>query len=57
MTTVTVTYGSAVLDDLCCHRKKTGNTSWNANPCEKNQMSLTDDELRQSRHLQTSAKA
>lgn len=35
VTTVTVTYASSVLDDLCCHRKKTGNTSWNANPCEK----------------------
>lgn len=35
ITTVTVTYDSAVLDDLCCHRKKTGNASWNTNPCEK----------------------
>jgi hypothetical protein len=34
-TTVTVTYDSAVLNDLCCHRKKTGNASWNGNPCEK----------------------
>jgi hypothetical protein len=33
-TTVTVTYQSAVLNDLCCHRKKTGNTGWNTNPCE-----------------------
>ncbi|MCE9550826.1 MAG: DUF4157 domain-containing protein [Betaproteobacteria bacterium] len=35
ITTVTVTYDSAVLGDLCCHRKKTGNASWNTNPCEK----------------------
>jgi hypothetical protein len=35
VTTVTVTYDSAVLDDLCCHRKNTGNARWNANPCEK----------------------
>ncbi|HEX2996109.1 MAG TPA: DUF4157 domain-containing protein [Anaerolineales bacterium] len=35
ITTVTVTYDSAVLNDLCCHRKKTGNTNWDANPCEK----------------------
>jgi hypothetical protein len=35
ITTVTVTYDSAVLDDLCCHRKKTGNANWNTNPCEK----------------------
>jgi hypothetical protein len=35
VTTVTVTYDSAVLDDLCCHRKKTGNANWNSNPCEK----------------------
>ncbi|BBJ23429.1 eCIS core domain-containing protein [Candidatus Nitrotoga sp. AM1P] len=35
ITTVTVTYDNAVLDDLCCHRKKTGNANWNTNPCEK----------------------
>ncbi|WP_375738678.1 DUF4157 domain-containing protein [Pseudomonas boanensis] len=35
VTTVTVTYTNSVLDDLCCHRKKTGNSSWNTNPCEK----------------------
>lgn len=34
VTTVTVSYDSSVLADLCCHRKKTGNTRWNANPCE-----------------------
>jgi hypothetical protein len=34
ITTVSVTYDSSVLDDLCCHRKNTGNTSWNANPCD-----------------------
>ena len=33
VTTVSVSYSGAVLDDLCCHRKKTGNTRWNANPC------------------------
>lgn len=33
VTTVTVSYDSSVLADLCCHRKKTGNTSWNTNPC------------------------
>lgn len=35
ITTVSVSYASAVLNDLCCHRKATGNASWNANPCEK----------------------
>lgn len=35
ITTVTVTYDSAVLSNLCCHRKKTGNANWNNNPCEK----------------------
>jgi hypothetical protein len=34
VTTVTVSYDSSVLSDLCCHRKKTGNTNWNTNPCE-----------------------
>jgi hypothetical protein len=34
VTTVTVSYDSSVLADLCCHRKKTGNTSWNTNPCD-----------------------
>ena len=34
VTTVTVTYDSAVLNDLCCHRKITGNVKWNVNPCE-----------------------
>lgn len=33
VTTVSVSYSGAVLDDLCCHRKKTGNTRWNTNPC------------------------
>lgn len=33
VTTVTVSYDSSVLADLCCHRKKTGNASWNTNPC------------------------
>lgn len=33
VTTVSVSYSGAVLSDLCCHRKKTGNTSWNTNPC------------------------
>ncbi|WP_280282730.1 DUF4157 domain-containing protein [Pseudomonas sp. BN415] len=34
VTTVTVSYDSSVLSDLCCHRKKTGNTNWDTNPCE-----------------------
>jgi hypothetical protein len=34
ITTVTVSYDSSVLADLCCHRKKTGNTRWNTNPCD-----------------------
>ena len=33
VTTVSVSYSGSVLSDLCCHRKKTGNTSWNTNPC------------------------
>jgi hypothetical protein len=33
VTTVSVSYGGAVLSDLCCHRKNTGSTSWNTNPC------------------------
>lgn len=35
VTTVSVSYNSKVLDDLCCHRKATGNANWSANPCEK----------------------
>jgi hypothetical protein len=35
VTKVSVSYDSAVLSDLCCHRKDTGNKNWNANPCEK----------------------
>lgn len=35
VTTVTVKYDTTVLDNLCCHRKKTGNTDWKNNPCEK----------------------
>ncbi|MDT4843310.1 hypothetical protein FQZ97_772390 [compost metagenome] len=34
VTTVTVSYDSSVLADLCCHRKNTGNTRWNTNPCD-----------------------
>ncbi|MCY1350749.1 hypothetical protein D9M69_369910 [compost metagenome] len=34
ITTVTVSYDSSVLADLCCHRKKTGNANWNTNPCD-----------------------
>jgi hypothetical protein len=34
-TKVSVSYDSAVLKDLCCHRKDTGNANWNGNPCEK----------------------
>jgi hypothetical protein len=35
VTKVSVSYDSSVLTDLCCHRKNTGNTNWDANPCEK----------------------
>ncbi|AYF90631.1 DUF4157 domain-containing protein [Pseudomonas sp. DY-1] len=34
VTTVTVSYDSSVLSDLCCHRKKTGNPNWDTNPCD-----------------------
>ena len=34
-TKVTVTYAQSVLDDLCCHRRASGNPHWDRNPCNE----------------------
>jgi hypothetical protein len=33
VTKVSVSYASSVLDNLCCHRKASGNPNWSNNPC------------------------
>jgi hypothetical protein len=33
-TEVTVSYAAAVLDNLCCHRRASGNPHWDRNPCD-----------------------